>query len=167
MSRHIALYNMSFILMLRDMFTSPLFLAPLSSLTIAQLIKGIIYLFKSRRKEPTEFFDIVTWRTGGMPSSHSALVCSLCTTIGISEGINSNIFVLSLWFAIVVLRDAVGVRHLAGLLSKSLNKLGKQTVAKTGGEYQPVKEIQGHTIQEVIAGGSLGIIIAACFGLFL
>ena len=39
---------------------------------------------------------------GGMPSSHSAVVTSLATLIGKSEGITSPIFALSVIFAFIV-----------------------------------------------------------------
>ena len=103
--------------------------------------------------------EILFWRTGGMPSSHAAVVSSLCTSIAF-EGIASNLFVFSFWFAMVVLRDAMGVRRSAGLLAKTLNNLGKQAAEKTGLEFRSVKEIQGHTPLEVIVGVSLGIFIA-------
>jgi acid phosphatase family membrane protein YuiD len=96
-----------------------------------------------------------------MPSSHAALVSSVCTSIAFVRGIASDLFIFSFWFALVVLRDAMGVRRSAGLLAKALNNLGKQAAEKTGLEFRTVKEIQGHTPLEVIVGASLGIFIAA------
>jgi acid phosphatase family membrane protein YuiD len=60
----------------------------------------------------------------------------------------------------VVLRDSLGVRRAAGLHAKALNTLGKQTAEKTGLDFRTVKEIQGHSPLEVLAGSVLGIIIA-------
>ena len=60
-------------------------------------------------------YDLVTTKkfnfkrilgAGGMPSSHSAVVTSICTLIGRSEGVGSPIFALSLAFAFVVMYDA-------------------------------------------------------------
>jgi len=96
-----------------------------------------------------------------MPSSHAALVSSLCASIAFVRGIASDLFIFSFWFALVVLRDAMGVRRSAGLLAKALNNLGRQTAEKSGLEFHTVKEIQGHTPLEVIVGTSLGIFIAA------
>jgi acid phosphatase family membrane protein YuiD len=129
------------------------------------VLEGLLYVFKGRRKKTRELFEIVTWSTGGMPSSHAAVVCSLCTSIAFAEGIASNLFIFSFWFALVVLRDAMGVRRSTGLLARALNNLGKQTAEKTGLDFRPVKEIQGHTPLEVAVGGLLGIFIAA--GLYL
>jgi len=150
---------------IRALFENPTFLAPLFSLFVAQVLKGIIYAFNGRNKKTKELLEIISWRTGGMPSSHSAVVCSLATSIAYVDGIASNIFILSFWFALVVLRDAMGVRRSAGLVARALNSLGKKTAEKTGVEFNSVKEIQGHTPLEVIVGSFLGVFIAAgiCF----
>jgi len=145
---------------LMALFENTIFLSSISSLCTAQVLKGAIYILNGRKRKPRELVEIVTWRTGGMPSSHAAVVCSLCTSIALVEGFASNLFIFSIWFALVVLRDAMGVRRSAGMLAKALNNLGKQTSDKTGIEFHPVKEIQGHTPLEVIVGCLLGIFIA-------
>ena len=145
----------------KALFENTIFLSPLSSLCITQALKGIIYAFSGRNKKPKELLEIVAWRTGGMPSSHSAVVCSLSTAVAFKEGIASNLFIFSFWFALVVLRDAMGVRRSAGLVARALNNLGRQAVEKAGVEFNSVKEIQGHTPLEVIVGSFLGVFIAA------
>jgi len=129
---------------------------------MAQVLKSVLYILNLNRqkKKSRELVEILIWRTGGMPSSHAALVSSLCTSIAFVKGIADDLFIFSFWFALVVLRDAMGVRRSAGLLAKALNNLGKQASEKTGLEFHAVKEIQGHTPLEVIVGASLGIIIA-------
>jgi len=152
---------------LKALIENTIFLSSVLSLGSAQVLKGIVYAINSRKKKKTrELAEIVFWRTGGMPSSHAAVVCSLCTSIAIVEGIASTAFVFSFWFALVVLRDAMGVRRLAGLLAKALNELGKQTSEKFSLHFRSVKEIQGHTPLEVIVGGLLGICIAVGLNLF-
>lgn len=127
----------------------------------------VIYLIVRRPKKSWEAIETAIWRTGGMPSSHSAVVCSLTTSTGISEGISSNLFVFCLFFALVVLRDALGVRRAAGIQAKALNKLGKQVANKIGLEFHSIKEIQGHTPMEVLVGAILGIFIAAGYAIFM
>lgn len=112
-----------------------------------------------------ELVEILAWRTGGMPSSHAALVCSLATSVAFAEGFASNLFVFSIWFAMVVLRDAMGVRRSSGLQARALNSLGKQAAEKQGIDFHAVKEIQGHSPLEVAVGSLLGIFIAAGFSL--
>ena len=146
-------------------FENPIFLSSISSLFVAQLLKAVIYVLGTRRRRTRELVEILAWRTGGMPSSHAALVCALSTSIAFTEGVTSNLFVFSVWFALVVLRDAMGVRRSAGLQARALNHLGKQAAEKLGIEFHAVKEIQGHTPIEVVVGALLGIFIAAAFSL--
>ena len=150
---------------LKSLFENMIFLSTALSLCIAQLLKGIIYILRRRKRKTRELIEIIAWRTGGMPSSHAALVGSLTTSIAFVEGIHSNLFIFSFWFSLVVLRDAMGVRRSAGLLAKALNSLGRQAVEKAGIDFHAVKEIQGHTPLEVLVGVFLGIFIAA--GLFM
>jgi acid phosphatase family membrane protein YuiD len=146
-------------------FENPIFLSTVSSLFIAQVTKSIIFLLSRRRRSVREAIEIAIWHTGGMPSSHSAVVCALATSVAFIEGIGSNVFVFAFWFALVVLRDSLGVRRSAGLQAKALNSLGRQSAEKTGLDFHPVKEIQGHAPLEVVVGGLLGIFIAAGFAL--
>jgi len=146
-----------------SLFRNIIFLSTISSLCLAQVVKMVVYLLTHRHKKPWEAIETAIWRTGGMPSSHSAIVCSLTTSTGLSEGIASNLFVFCLIFTMVVLRDALGVRRAAGLQAKALNNLGKQTAEKIGLKFHSVKEIQGHTPPEVLVGACLGISIATGF----
>jgi len=151
---------------IKALLANKIFLSTVSSLCIAQVLKLVFYLFTGRNKKKLDMIEIVIWRTGGMPSSHSAAVCALATSAGIYEGIESNFFVFSLVFAMVVLRDSLGVRRTAGLQAKALNNLGKQSAKFTGLEFRSVKEIHGHTPLEVLVGSCLGIVITFCFWLF-
>ena len=63
------------------------------------------------------------WGSGGMPSSHSAFVCSLATAVGLTDGLDSASFAISLALAAVVMYDASGVRRAAGKQAKILNQL--------------------------------------------
>ena len=91
--------------------TNPVFIACLFSWFSAQFVKTVIKLFAGKISSLKELFELLIWRTGGMPSSHSALVCSLCTSIGIRSGLGSDVFILAFCFALVVIRDALGVRR--------------------------------------------------------
>jgi len=152
---------------IKSLLFNPIFLSTIFSLCIAQVLKLVFYLLFNKRKSKWDAFETMIWRTGGMPSSHSATVCALATSVGISEGVDSTYFIMSLVFAMVVLRDSVGVRRAAGLQARALNNLGKQSAKLTGIEFRSVKEIQGHTPLEVLVGSFLGIFIAICFFVFL
>lgn len=101
---------------------------------------------------------------GGMPSSHSAVVTSLATMIGKTQGINSPIFALSVIFAFIVMYDAAGVRRAAGKQAKLLNKL-IETPGLTNIEVQEkLVEVLGHTPTQVIVGAIVGIVVGLIFG---
>ena len=145
-------------------FSQPAFLACLFSWLSAQLVKTLIKLFSGKVHSLKELFELLLWRTGSMPFSHSALVATLCTTIGFRSGVNSDVFILSLGFYLVTIRDAVGVRRANGLQATMLNKIGRLLAAKNIiEEVKPIKEVQGHTPAEVIIGSLLGFFIGLAF----
>ena len=118
-------------------------------------------------------YDLVTTKqfnfkrilgAGGMPSSHSAVVVSLCTMIGKNYGIQSAIFGLSVIFAFVVMYDAAGVRRAAGKQAKLLNKI-VQTPGLTNVEVtEKLQEVLGHTPTQVFVGALIGFVVGMIFG---
>ncbi|MCL2473084.1 MAG: divergent PAP2 family protein [Treponema sp.] len=148
---------------MKEFIANPIFLSSLISWFLAQLIKGIIAALHIRRRGFREILETLVWRTGGMPSSHAAVVASMTAAVAFYEGMDSNLFAVSLMIALVVMRDAVGVRRAAGLQARSLNLLGRQMADKLNIEFHSVKEIQGHDPLEVIVGAFLGIFISAAF----
>jgi acid phosphatase family membrane protein YuiD len=148
---------------LKLFFENPVFLSSVTSFLTAQLLKAVITLFRRNKKNTRDIVLTIVWRTGGMPSSHAALVSSVVTAVALKEGVHSDLFIVSFWFALIVLRDAMGVRRSSGIQARALNFLGKQSAEKAGVEFHPVKEVLGHAPIEVIIGGLLGIFIAAAF----
>ncbi|MCH5290950.1 MAG: divergent PAP2 family protein [Treponema sp.] len=151
---------------LQQLLTNPVLLACIFSWFSAQLVKTLIKLFSGKVHGIAELFELLLWRTGSMPSSHSALVSSLCTTVGFHSGFDSDVFILSLGFFLVTVRDAVGVRRANGLQARLLNKLGRSLAEKELVEFTPVKEVQGHTPMEVVVGCLLGFFIGFAFSVF-
>ncbi|MBU0460603.1 MAG: divergent PAP2 family protein [Nanoarchaeota archaeon] len=119
----------------------------------AQLVKLIIYWFKHKK---LTWHDLVV--TGGMPSSHSAFVVSLATIIYLVEGTTAA-FAISLVFAMVVIRDAFGVRRSVGNEGKQIEKLLKLNKIKSKFHYA-----MGHTPKQVLVGSIIGFVIA--FGVY-
>jgi hypothetical protein len=142
---------------------NPIFLAAVSSWVLSQFLKTIITLLTQTVSSFRDLLELLFWRTGGMPSSHSALVASVTTAIGFKSGIDSDIFVFSCCFALVVIRDAVGVRRSSGQQARALNELGSKVSARMRYQFKPVKEIQGHRPMEVLAGILLGFFIGVAF----
>lgn len=136
-----------------DFFNSILFTAFLGWF-IAQLLKMIFVLMHDKKLDLTRMIG-----SGGMPSSHSAFVTSLATSVGLTDGFYSTTFAISVVFAMVVMYDAAGVRRAAGQQAQILNRLIEQWNNYEKREKQ-LKELLGHTPVEVFAGAVLGIIIA-------
>lgn len=125
----------------------------------AQVIKFFIFTIKSRKIN----FKIFT-TTGGMPSSHSAGVMGLATSVGLIEGFDSIAFAIAIGFALITMYDAAGVRRAAGKTAACLNRMMddfyKHDVQAIGGK---LKELLGHTPFEVIMGALFGIAFAYFF----
>ena len=141
-------------------FSSPILLSSLASWFLSQFIKGVIALFQIRNKSFKEVLETIFWRTGGMPSSHAAVVTSMTTAVALNNGIYSDLFAVSFLMALVVMRDAMGSRRAVGLQASALNQLGRHSATKDGIDFRPLKEIRGHAPPEVIIGAFLGIFVS-------
>ncbi len=97
-----------------------------------------------------------------MPSSHSAFVCSLATTIGITEGVSSPLFAMAVALSAIVMYDAAGVRRAAGKQAKILNKI-IESEGENINVQEKLIELLGHTPLEVYVGALVGIVMAFLF----
>jgi acid phosphatase family membrane protein YuiD len=121
---------------------------------IAQILKvGVV----SVRKRHLDLRVLA--ETGGMPSSHSAIVAALTTSVGRLNGLTSDTFAIALIFSIVVMYDAQGVRRAAGLQASVLNRLVDDLMAQRGIQETRLRELLGHTPVEVLVGAALGIVV--------
>lgn len=155
-------FTQQFILFLHN----PIFLACIFSWLGAQFIKAAIKLIYGRIHSLTDLLEVMFWRTGGMPSSHSALVTSLCVTIAFRHGLHSDMFIFSLCFFLVVIRDAFGVRRSSGIQARKLNEIGNELKEKEIiNNYKALKEVDGHTPMEVLCGCLLGFLVGLSFSL--
>jgi len=127
-------------------------LAPLVAWTIAQAAKVLLTSFRQRRLNLR-----VLAETGGMPSSHSAIVMGLTTAIGKYAGVGSAAFAIALIFTFVVMYDAVGLRRAAGRQAEVLNRLVDDLVHMRGVQEQRLRELLGHTPLEVFVGAAIGL----------
>ena len=149
----------------------------------AQIIKTLLNLVQTRTFNPERLFG-----AGGMPSSHSSLVCSAAIAMCRECGVGSPEFALTFILAMVVMYDAMGVRRSAGLHAREINKINRLFALKglfIASEDKPepdsgsknekekdskkekndqkkkeLKEFLGHTPFEVLGGAILGILIA-------
>lgn len=123
-------------------------IAPVIGYLAAQFIKFIFTL----RKDGVRFSDAI--QSGGMPSSHSALMSSLTAAIAFTEGVDSVAFAIAAALTAVIMYDATGVRRTTGEQTEAINALRKNSEKKV--PY--IHDAKGHTPLEVIAGMVTGII---------
>jgi len=94
---------------LNEIITNKVLIIPICSWAMAQLLKVIIILIQ---KKQLDLRYLVS--TGGMPSSHSAVVSALATSVALIQGLGSIAFGISAVLALVVMSDAAGVRQSVG-----------------------------------------------------
>jgi uncharacterized protein len=123
---------------------------------IAQALKVIGGLIREKRLDMSFFV-----RSGGMPSSHTALVTSLATAVGILQGFNSVEFAIAAVFSSIVMYDAAGVRRAVGQQSIILNRILQELRERRSKDVEhDVRELIGHTPFQVFSGALLGISVA-------
>lgn len=150
---------------LYDMISNRVFLSAFFSWFLAQLIKMLVDQLRGRARGSRDMVATLMWKTGGMPSSHSSLVTGLATSIGVSYGLRAPIFTLSLFYGGLVIRDAMGVRRAAGVQARTLNQLGHDLSTRFDLDFEPVKEVSGHTPSEVFVGVLLGFFTGLAFSI--
>lgn len=145
----------------------------------AQLIKTLLFYLQNGILQAERMVG-----AGGMPSAHSAFVCSITIAIAKKAGYSSPEFALALAFACVVMYDAMGIRRAAGEQAKVLNRmvldlsnpnslfallgshLEKEPDEDEDREQKELNEFLGHTPLEVLGGALLGILIAMVVPVF-
>jgi len=142
-----------------DLVTNKAVVAPLVAWYIAQSLKVIIELVRNHKLDLGRLVS-----SGGMPSAHSAMVTALATVLGMTCGLGSAEFAISIIFAGVVLYDSAGVRQAVGQQAAVLNRIVRELK-----ERRPMAELEhdlreliGHTPFEV--GG--GVVIGVGFAIF-
>ena len=124
---------------------------------LAQIIKVILGFIREHQFNWSYFVS-----SGGMPSSHSATVSALATSVGLTYGIDNVSFAIAAVLAIVVMYDAAGVRRAVSRQAFILNRIMREMRNQKPREElgKEVKELVGHSPFQVFIGMALGIIVA-------
>lgn len=136
-------------------FNNQALVIPIIAWCLAQILKVLISSLKQKRLDLALLLS-----SGGMPSSHAALVCALATVIGLTDGVNSTTFALSAFFAGIVMYDAAGVRWAVSRQARILNRIVEEFYKGEPHIEQHLIELIGHTRIEVLAGALFGIALA-------
>jgi hypothetical protein len=138
-----------------DLLQNKALMAGLFAWATAQIIKlPIDYL----RTHKWNWSLLLT--TGGMPSSHSALVTATTLAIGLYYGFDDPIFALGVVITMVVTYDAAGVRQQAGIHAQRINVLFEELMRGHPINENDLREVLGHTPLEVVGGIILGLVVA-------
>jgi acid phosphatase family membrane protein YuiD len=141
-----------------DFFTNPVGVSTMLGWILGQLIKVPVEFLRHKRWDWTLLLS-----AGGMPSSHSALMTAVTTSIGLNAGWGSPVFALALAITAVVVYDATGVRRQAGFHAERINQIIRELLHLQKLEEDEVsylREIIGHTPGEAVAGVFFGASIA-------
>ena len=124
---------------------------------IAQLCKLVAGIVKKKGKLTFSDFLYYAFKSGGMPSGHTASFTALSTEIGLVAGFDTPVFVLAVCTTIIFVYDAVNVRFAVGEQGRLLNEIAR---SDNNIKTKPMKIVEGHTLPQVAAGAILGIAIA-------
>ncbi len=146
---------------MKSLLTNRLLWIPLATWLLVQIFKMIVEIFTAKAENRKINFRRIIG-AGGMPSSHTACITSLATSIGVAEGFGSHLFALASVFCFIVMYDAAGVRRASGKQAAVLNK-----IIETDGEKinvsEKLVELIGHSPFEVFVGALVGILIGLLF----
>jgi uncharacterized protein len=131
-------------------------LIPLSAMLGVQIFKVMREWLRTK-----ELSLHVLFSTGGMPSSHSALVSSLATAVGLQYGFGGAYFAISCVLALIVMYDARGVRQESGQHARVINHIVRELFSGHAVSEGELKELLGHTTIEVFVGALVGIVYTA------
>jgi uncharacterized protein len=130
--------------------------AALTATALAQILKILLVAITERRWAFERALE-----TGGMPSSHSAAVAALATSMGMIHGLSSPYFAISVVFGFIVMYDATGIRRASGMQAELINRLVKELshLFSEGFQANVLKTLLGHTYPQVLVGALLGILV--------
>lgn len=140
---------------LADIFSNRVLIAGITAWTIAQVIKVPLDFLTARRWDWS-----LLLRSGGMPSSHSALVTAVAHAIGLFVGFDTAVYALAVAIAIIVIYDATGIRRQAGKHAEVINTMIRDLAHGHPLREEQLREVLGHTPLEALGGLLLGLLVA-------
>ena len=139
---------------LLDLLDNRVLLAALLGWLVAQVLKVVLVFLEEKKLDLSRMVG-----SGGMPSSHSALIVAMATSVGKYAGLASVEFAIAAAVAMVVMYDAANVRREAGRQAELLNRIVLDLYRDNHLDQEKLKELLGHTPVEVAAGALLGIAV--------
>ncbi len=138
--------------LLRQLIANDVLWISIVTSSLAQFLKPFTYWFDTR-----EFDWHHIAETGGMPSSHSALISAVAMGVGLEQGFDSAYFAIAVALAMIVTYDAAGVRRQAGQHARTLNLIIAELLSGHPISEEQLEEVIGHSRIQVAAGVLFGI----------
>ena len=138
-------------------------IAPIIAWAVSQVLKIATCFITEKR---LDFKKIIS--DGGMPSAHTATVVSLAVMCGWTKGFDSAVFAVAMILAIVIMRDAVGVRFESGVNAAAIKKLAQKANESTDDPSEIIRIDNlklgvGHTPLQVACGLLIAIIVCILY----
>ena len=140
-----------------NLLANSAFVSAMLAFLIAQILKPFVNALFERR-----FVWHLLFTTGGMPSSHTAGVVALVTSIGLTYGVGTVYFAISATFASITIHDAMGIRRAAGKQAEVINEWSRiLSDIHNEGQFTPenLKTMLGHSFSQILGGTILGLVI--------
>jgi len=141
--------------MISDLINNKIVIAAMISWLLGQGLKFPFEYLINKRWDWTIMFS-----TGGLPSSHSAVVTAVALSIGLIDGFDTSLFALAAATGLIVIYDAAGVRRQAGFHAERINQIMRDFLESGHFEQEDLKEMLGHSPFEVVSGIVLGVLIS-------
>jgi acid phosphatase family membrane protein YuiD len=137
---------------IKELFNNQALIGALIGWTIAQTVKVPLEYLRTKR-----WNWVLLFRTGGMPSSHTALVAGVAHGIGLRDGFDSTVYAIAATLAIVVIYDATGIRRQAGKHATLINAMIQDLASGHPLKQEMLRDVLGHTPLEALGGLLLGL----------
>lgn len=150
--------------MINEFINNKIFWVVLLTWFVAQALKVCTHAYVYKTLDLKRLFG-----DGGMPSCHTAVVTSLTTYVGLTNGFDSALFGVCAIFAFIVMHDASGVRLETDKQAKVIKSISEivEELSNIKIDDEKLKEFVGHTHLQVFVGAILGIIVAiVCFNIW-
>ena len=131
----------------------------------------IAWILAQAIKPPIDYLHSRHWNwalaftTGGMPSSHSALITGTAMAIGLHQSFGDPLFGLAVAVSMIIVYDAAGIRRQAGMQAQKINAIMNELLKGHLISQDQLREVLGHTPLEAAGGVLLGIVTAVVFWL--
>ena len=139
---------------MKELFSQLPTIAVIISGVSSQFVKFLIKIFKERRVK----FEWLYRGYGGMPSSHTAFMTSMATSVYLIEGM-SILFLFSIGMMFIVIQYVLDIKFFFDLSGRYVDDMVGIFTDFGQSTQKKFDNIAGHTVNQVIAGFLIGLFV--------